>query len=171
MRVALAVAMVIALSACSAKEPKLLNVKASQGGPDEFAILPTKPLQEPEDYASLPPPTPGGTNLTDPTPKQDAVAALGGRPERLALSGLRAGEQGLVSHASRYGVSATIRADLAAADLEWRRDNNGRVLERLFNVNVYFKAYRKMSLDQYLELERLRRLGIWTPSVPPDEAN
>ena len=33
-------------------------------------------------------------------------------------------------------------------DLEWRRDNNGRVLERLFNVNVYYKAYRKQRLDQ-----------------------
>jgi hypothetical protein len=48
--------------------------------------------------------------------------------------------------------------------------NDGRLLERLFNVNVYFKAYRSQELDQYLELQRLRRLGIRTPAAPPDPA-
>jgi hypothetical protein len=43
-------------------------------------------------------------------------------------------------------------------------------LERLFNVNVYFKAYKKQELDQYRELERFRRAGIRTPAAPPDPA-
>jgi len=169
-KVALVMAAVFALAACSDRAPRLMNLASTTSGPDEFAILPPKALQQPEDISSLPIPTPGGTNITDPTPRQDAVAALGGNPERLTQSGIRAGEGALVSHASRYGVSPTIRADLAAADLEWRRDNNGRVLERLFNVSVYFKAYKRMALDQYQELERFRRLGIWTPAVPPDPA-
>ena len=42
---------------------------------------------------------------------------------------------------ARFGVDGGIRSTLASEDLEWRRDNNGRILERLFNVNVYFKAY------------------------------
>ena len=35
-----------------------------------------------------------------------------------------------------------IRQELAAADLEFRRNNQGRLLERLFDVNVYFRTYR-----------------------------
>ena len=40
---------VLALSACDRKkDPQLLNVKSNQeGGPDEFAILPSKPLTLP----------------------------------------------------------------------------------------------------------------------------
>ena len=48
------------LSACAQGEPDLITFKQTQEGPDEFAILPTKPLEMPEDMASLPPPTPGG---------------------------------------------------------------------------------------------------------------
>ncbi|MEM9581525.1 MAG: DUF3035 domain-containing protein [Pseudomonadota bacterium] len=156
-------AAVLALSACDRnREPQLLNVKAQGTGPDEFAILPVKPLTQPESYATLPPPTPGGTNRTDQTPFADATRALGGNPD----GGIRDG--GLVNYASRYGVTPAIRSQLAAEDVEFRRKNDGRVLERLFNVNVYFKAYQKQSLDQYAELERLRRLGVRTVSAPPE---
>lgn len=154
----------LALSACDRnKQPQLLNVKSNQeGGPDEFAVLPNKPLTLPEDYAALPEPTKGGTNRTDVTPLEDAVVALGGNPN----AGISDG--GLVNYASRYGVTPNIRTALATEDLEFRRKNDGRLLERLFNVNVYFKAYRKQSLDQYAELERLRRLGVRTNSAPPE---
>ncbi len=162
--------LLVALGACSQKEPQLMNLRSDDSGPDEFVILPTKPLEEPADFNSLPAPTPGGSNLTDPTPVADAVEALGGSGAQAIHSGMRASEQAVVAHASRFGVSASIRSDLAAADLEWRRKNNGRLLERLFNVSVYFRAYEKMSLDQYLELARLRQLGVWTPAVPPDGA-
>lgn len=158
-----AVAAAMTLSACDRnREPQLLNVKASTEGPDEFAILPNKPLTQPEDYATLPTPTPGGVNRTDQTPFADATRALGGNPD----GGIRDG--GLVNYASRYGVAPTIRTQLAKEDLEFRRKNNGRILERVFNVNVYYKAYRKQSLDQYIELERLRRLGVRTVSAPPE---
>jgi len=116
----------------------------------------------------LPEPTPGGTNLVDPRPQADAVAALGCNPDRLERGTIFAGEQGLLAHAARYGVPADIRTTLAAEDLQWRRDNNGRLLERLFNVNVYYSSYKPMSLDQHIELERLRRMGVWTPTAPPD---
>lgn len=158
----------VSLAGCSGKkEPQLMNIRSTTNTPDEFAILPNKPLTMPEDMAALPAPTPGGTNRVDPTPEADAVAALGGKPSRLAQTGVPGSEAALVSQASRFGVAAGIRQTLAAEDLEFRRDNNGRILERLLNVTVYYKAYRKQSLDQYAELERWRRAGARTVGAPP----
>ena len=159
------------LTACgNGRTPKLLNIEASTKGPDEFSILPNKPLVAPEDYAALPPPTPGGANRVDATPREDAVAALGGRPSALNAGGVPASDAGLINATSRYGVSRSIRRELAASDLEFRRRKDGRVLERLFNVNVYFRAYRALSLNKYAELERFRRLGIRTPAAPAPQA-
>jgi hypothetical protein len=155
------------LAGCSRdRDPDLMTFKASQDGPDEFSILPTKPLETPEDFASLPTPTPGGSNLVDPTPDADAIVALGGRPELLNRP---SGDGALVSYAARFGVAPDIRASLAAADLEYRRNNKGRLLERLFNVNVYFRAYEEQHLDQHRELERFRAAGIATPAAPPEQ--
>lgn len=163
----IAVAVMLTLSACAKgdKVPSLMNVRSTTQGPDEFAILPPKPLTLPEDLSALPDPTPGGANLTDPTPEADAIAALGG--ELRNAGGVPAGDGGLFSYAARYGVTGDIRSTLAAEDLEWRRKNDGRLLERLFNINVYFKAYADMSLDQQAELWRWRRAGVKTPSAPP----
>jgi hypothetical protein len=164
-RGALALAALLMLAACGGdRTPQLMNIRSSTDGPDEFAILPPKPLQTPEDFTALPEPTPGGANLTDPDPGADAVAALGGD-----ITGGARGDAGLINHASRYGVNANIRTLLASEDLEWRRDKRGRPLERLFNVNVYFKAYRNQSLDQQAELQKWRRLGIRTVSAPPPQ--
>ncbi|MEY4983564.1 MAG: hypothetical protein RIR62_1830 [Pseudomonadota bacterium] len=170
-RMVLAVAgtAMLVLSACSRSDevPNLMNIRSSTQGPDEFAILPPKPLQMPEDIAALPEPTPGGTNRTDPTPNADAVAALGGtlRP----AGGLPASDGALYAHAARYGVTGGIRETLAAEDLEFRRRNDGRLLERIFNVNVYYRAYQDQSLDQQAELWRWRNAGARTPSAPPPQ--
>jgi hypothetical protein len=75
----------------------------------------------------------------------------------------------LASYAGRYGVTPGIRQTLADEDLEWRRDNEGRVLERLFNVNVYYRAYEIQSLDQVRELDRWRARGVRTESAPPPQ--
>jgi hypothetical protein len=167
----IAFAAVLMLAACGGgREPELMNLRSGTNGPDEFGILPTKPLQMPEDLASLPEPTPGGTSITDPTPEADAVAALGGNPARLARSGVPAGDGALLAHAGRMGTSATIRPDLAAEDLEFRRKNDGRLLERLFDVSIYYKSYQVQSLDQEAEQERWRKLGLRTPASPPNPA-
>ena len=166
-RLILAAGTVLVLASCAGSgEPNLLNINQPRAeGPDEFAVLPSKPLETPPDLAALPAPTPGGRNLSDPTPQTDAVLALGGNPAALTR---RASDGALIAHAGRFGVDQNIRAELAAADLEYRRNNDGRLLERLFNVNVYFRAYEPLSLDQYAELERLRRAGMRTSAVPPD---
>jgi hypothetical protein len=161
-----AVAAALLLTACGGSDtPNLMNVRASGNGPDEFSILPPKPLELPESLAALPPPTAGGTNRTDPTPKEDAIIALGGKPNTSGT--VPAGDGALVNYAARSGISADIRTTLATEDLAFRRDNDGRLLERIFNVNVYFKAYADQSLDQYADLARWRRLGARTPSAPP----
>jgi Protein of unknown function (DUF3035) len=149
-RAVIAVAAMVTLAACGDKgAPQLMNLRSGQG-PDEFAIVPPKALELPEDLAALPEPTPGGFNRTDPNPEADAAI-----------------DSSLYAHAARFGVDGGIRGTLASEDLDWRRDNNGRILERLFNVNVYYKAYRKQRLDQQAELARWRALGIRTSSAPP----
>ncbi|MEL7027289.1 MAG: DUF3035 domain-containing protein [Pseudomonadota bacterium] len=157
----------LVVAACSRDpNPELLNLR-SDGTPDEFGILPTAALEEPADYVSLPAPTPSGTNRVDPRPNAEAVAALGGRPGVVAS---RAGDGALLATTGRFGLDPTIRQQLAAEDLAFRQNNRGRPLERLFNTNVYFSAYRRQSLDQYAELERFRRAGIATSAPPPNPA-
>ncbi|MGY6549302.1 MAG: DUF3035 domain-containing protein [Roseinatronobacter sp.] len=151
------------LSACAAPEqPILMHAAAQERGPDEFAILPTRPLEMPTSLTALPPPQPGGVNRVDPRPEDDVVLALGGNP-----AAARGPESGIVGYASRLGRDPNIRAQLAAEDLAFRQRNQGRLLERLFAVNVYHQAYEFMWLDKYAELERWRRAGVQTPTAPP----
>lgn len=157
---------VLGLSACGSGEPRLMNLRTGEG-PDEFAIVPPKPLAMPESLAELPTPTPGGANRTDRTPEADAIVALGGQPG--GAGGIPSGDGALYAHAARFGVQEGIRSSLAAEDLEFRRDNQGRLLERLFGVTTYYSAYRNQSLNQRDELDRWRRQGLRTPSAPPRE--
>lgn len=82
-RLGLGLMALAALVACGRKGEMIPNEVKS--GPDEFSIVPAKPLQEPESYTSLPVPTPGGTNRTDATPNADAIIALGGRVDRKSV--------------------------------------------------------------------------------------
>lgn len=167
-RMGLALTVALTLSACGGKrEPQLLNLNAGSDTPDEFAILPGKPLQTPENITELPAPTPGASNLTDPTPKADAIVALGGNAAVLARSGIPATDRALLGYTGRHGTEADIREQLAAADLDFRRRKDVPSLYRLFKKSRYFKVYSSQALDQYLELERLRAAGIKTPSAPP----
>ena len=161
-------AALLLLAACGGdKVPQLMNIRSTTNGPDEFSILPPKALEMPEDLAALPEPTLGGSNLTDPQPLDDAIVALGGSPNKSGT--IPAADSALYAAAARKGASAGIRETLAAEDLEWRRANNGRLLERIANVNVYFRAYQDMSLDQQGELWRWRQAGVRTPSAPPPQ--
>lgn len=155
-------ASMLVLVACSTGTPQLMNLRNTEEGPDEFAVLPTAPLEIPENLASLPDPTPGARNRVDPDPEADAIAALGGNPARAGGA-----SADIVNYTTRFGVSGDIRPVLTAEDEEYRRRNNGRILERVFGTNVYFEAYRPQALDRYAELERLRRLGVRTPAAPP----
>lgn len=159
----------LVLSACgpAPENPVLMNAAAQHTGPDEFSILPNRPLEMPTSLASLPEPNPGGANRVDPQPRADVARALGGSATAAVAPGVADG--GIVNHASRFGRNAGIRAQLAAEDLSHRQENRGRLFERIFAVNVYNRAYEFMALDKYAELERWRRAGVRTPSAPPRE--
>lgn len=163
MRLVILMVGVLTLAACGERgDPQLFNLRTAGPGPDEFAILPSRPLEIPEDVAALPLPTPGEGNLTDQRPEEDVILALGG-----SLEGGFRGDAGLTSYVTRYGIEPDIRSQLADADLEFRRQNPGRLLERVFNLNNYYIAYETQQLDQYGELERFRAAGVRTPAVPP----
>lgn len=161
----LAVAVALMLSACGG-EPQLMALSSSDG-PDEFLIVPGKPLETPGSFTNLPSPTPGGRNLTDATPLADAASALGGKSSAFALNGVPSSDGALVGYARRYGVTDNIREVLAAEDLEHRKGNRGRVLIRLTGQDRYYDAYDEFWLDKFAELERLRAGGVKTPSAPP----
>lgn len=156
----------LALAGC-AREPKLMNIESGQDSPDEFAILPTKALTMPPDLAVLPTPTPGGANITDPSPMGDAVAALGGNPAQLTAQGVGAGDGALMAHAGRVGVQPGIRQQLAAEDAEFRSRRGRRPLEVLARTSVYLRAYRPMLLDPQAEMARWRAAGARVPTAPP----
>lgn len=144
-----AVGLAAALLAGCAREqaPDLLRLTSDE--PDEFAILPGKPLEAPPSFSSLPPPTPGGASRTDPTPLSDAASALGGRRPAEAPQ------------------TSAIREQLAAEDLEQRRGGSPRLMERLFGIGRYDEVYEDDQLDAQGELDRFRRAGIRTPAAPP----
>ncbi|MHA3913265.1 DUF3035 domain-containing protein [Halovulum sp. GXIMD14793] len=132
--------------------------------PDEFAVLPQKPLELPEDLAALPAPTPGAPNRTDLTPEADALVALTGRPTRAAASG---SDNALISAAARNGIDPSIRGTLATEDRVFRKNNRGRLLERLFGRSNDLIIYRPVILDAREELLRLRARGVKVPAMPP----
>lgn len=161
----------VAVTGCgrNSEVPRLMNIEATQRSPDEFSVLPTGPLQAPPNFSDLPAPTPGGTNLVDPDPRAAAAEALGGRIGAVRTDGVPGADAGLVQYAGRGGVSEGIRETLAAEDEDVRRDGRGRLLERLFNTNMYRRAYEDQLLDPQDELRRWRAAGVRTPAAPPPE--
>ncbi len=155
-----------ALAGCSS-DPQLHNIDAGRSTPDEFSIVPTRALTMPEDLNQLPAPTPGAANRTDPNPRGDAVAALGGNPAQLTARGVGTADGALISYTSRLGVTPEIRQQLAREDIAWRSKHSRKVLETLARTDVYYRAYKPMTLDSWAENERWRRAGARTPSAPP----
>lgn len=161
---------VTALSACGNRgdDIQLRRLNDSGNGPNEFGIVPGKPLQEPESFSALPPPTPGGSNRTDVTPFADTLSALGGNPRALALTEPATSDGALLNHSRRFGLAPNIRATLAREDLEVRR-RRGRVnILGIGPEDDYSLAYRRQWLDSRAESERLRARGIATSSAPPE---
>ncbi len=121
-RILATLAVVGLLAACAGGEPDLLTLSDAEPGPDEFGIVPNRPLEQPRDLAELPVPTPGGANRSDLDPLGDATRALGGTP-----GGATAPVQGeaLIAATGRYGTDPAIRSELAAQDRAFREANRG----------------------------------------------
>ncbi len=159
------------LAACSNRgdDVPLTRIQHDEPGPDEFAVLPTKPLETPESYSKLPAPTPGAANRVDQNPKADGVAALGGNPAALTGTAPAASDTALVRHANRHGQQPGIRQTLAIEDAEIRR-RHGRInILNLGPIDDYTSAYKDEWLAPYAEEQQLRRRGIRTPTNPPPE--
>lgn len=155
------------LAACGGRDVGLRDLRSFDRSPEEFGVVPNRPLEFPETTA-LPPPTPGGANRTDLNPKADAVAALGGNPAATVARGtaIPAQDAVIVSTASRFGRDADIRAQLAREDLAFRQRRS------LFTFSLvprdeYANAYSVQALDPYRWLEIYRRAGVRTPTAPP----
>lgn len=170
---ALIILALVVLTACGSRQDtadrdtNLRQLRNPNGTPEEFSIVPPKPLQAPESLTELPTPTPGGSNRTDQTPLKDAVAALGGSPARLdPHQGIGAGDQALVARVSRFGRQANIREELAEADQAFR-ERRSLFNWRLVPQDTYNRIYRSQILDPYRTLEAARQAGAQTPSAPP----
>lgn len=162
--IAFALAAVTLLSACG--EPNLRNLRSQGDGPDDFTIVPAKPLEEPTSYSALPEPTPGGSNRTDQRPLEDVVAALGGQATS-PTAAIPGRDAALVNHTGRFGREAGIRSTLATADQRFRDRQRRLTNIRIFREDIYAQIYRRQSLDPARTAEQFRRAGIPTPSAPP----
>lgn len=170
-KIGVAVVLVGAIAGCDTSKGvgRFFAGDVGKRGPDEFAIVPTKPLELPKDFTALPDPAPGARNRTDQLPEHDAVAALGGQPARLDSTKVGAGEGPLLAATTRNGTGENIRTVLAEEDKVFREKNGPLFLQRIFKVNTYFKTYEDQTLKSRKANERLRRAGIKTPSVQPAE--
>ncbi len=157
---------VATLTACSGQDG-LRDVRSLTGGPDEFSVLPTRPLDLPADLSALPAPTPGAANRTDANPAGDAIAALGGDEAANRAGGIPASDGALVSRASRFGTDPAIRSTLAAEDAAFRARRSRLSILSILNRDRYFRAYAAQSLDAYAEFIRFRNVGVQVPSAPP----
>ncbi|WP_435165730.1 DUF3035 domain-containing protein [Falsirhodobacter sp. 1013] len=165
MRAALAIAgaAFLTLSACGGSDdPNLIRLRATGNGPDEFSVVPQRPLEMPPSLNELPPPTPGGVNRTEPNPQGQAIVALGGNPNAGT-----AGDRALLTATNRYGTQANVRGDLATDDQTFRDGNRGRLLNRVFSNTTYYQAYSDQTLDPRSEAARWQEQGLRTPAAPP----
>lgn len=155
----------VLLGACG--EPRLRDLQSPSEGPDEFRIVPNLPLQPPESYTALPEPTPGAANRVDARPTSDVAAALGGRATS-PTAAVPAADAGLVSYASRGGVSPNIRSQLAKEDAAFRKRQARFANIKLFPVDRYDDAYKRQALKPFDVARQFRRAGIPVPSAPPE---
>jgi len=163
-RIAFLILLPLALGACA--NNGLRDIRPTGEGPDEFLLQPSKPLETPASYSALPVPTPGQSNLTDRSGLNEGVVAFGGRPEASGGS-IPASDGALVQHASRLGVAANIREDLAETDALFRKRKARFTQIRIAPVDRYNEAYRNQTLDADTEAARWRRAGARTPSYAP----
>jgi hypothetical protein len=148
-------------------EVSLRKIRHKGNGPDEFSIIPGRPLEMPADVAALPEPVPGVPNRGDQDPLADGIAALGGNAAARGAAAPSAAHSGLVSHAARYDRDPAIRRTLAAEDREIRRQYGNVNLLRFLPSDDYTQAYKDQWLDAHAEERRLRRAGVRTPAAPP----
>ena len=133
---------------------------------DEFAVLPTIPLEIPDDVTTLPVPN-DGQNLVDKRPKASAIAALGGRAGTARRTS--GDDASLLGVAMRFGVEPDIAEVLYKEGAAARRSARGTGIERAFGYNAVKRAYKNQTLNEEAEAARLLALGVFVPQKIDDE--
>jgi hypothetical protein len=149
------------IAACSSDDARLRDLYDVGTGPEEFAVLPSKPLIIPSNLQELPVPDETVENLADPTPKRDLIEKLGGSIDE--TKSVPKKHKDLLNYVSRAGVNSNIREELAEEDRKFLRRMGVLTSVKLFRVDRYNQIYRKMTLSAPKELERWRSLGVRTP--------
>ena len=116
------------LVSCGDNDPNLLTLRNSGNGPDEFALVTLREIEMPSDFSTLPVPTLGGSNLTDISPQEDVITALGGVLQ--VNDNTFGNDKSLEEAITRFGLIDNIKDELSLADKKFREKNKGLFLER-----------------------------------------
>ncbi len=167
--IAASLAVSITLAGCSGREgvtPDLARYH-SKGVPDEFAVVVYNRITTPDRTTTLPEP---GTSQSRARQDPEAIVdrVLGGQSASRRDARTPAADAGLLSHMATRGIHDDIRRITAQEDLRIRRANPGRLLERVFRTDIYYRAYEDMTLDPAIETERLLSSGYRVLAPPPD---
>lgn len=141
----------------------ILNLRQSAVAPDEFLVVPQKPLETPSDLSQLPTPVPGAPDRVAIDFEANLLTALGGRPGRGGAA--PATDAALLNAVRVNGVTPDIRDLLRQEDQAYRDARKGR-LSRLEKKRLAATIYDRFLLDPFAEAARLRSQGVKTPAVP-----
>lgn len=179
---------VLALAGCSQIGDPIEAIGARRPAPDEFKVVPRKPLVVPPTLAqatALPTPDPGRPSPLEPDPAADAVAALTGTtatPRPTATTSISAGESALLSAADAASSNPEIRTQLESDRLAAETADANEPYEPPSLVELFFGKDEEeealdpaIALDAIAESQRLQREGVAAPNDPlaaaPTEAD
>ena len=156
----LCTALVLVLAGCG--NTNLRKMESDDKGPEEFTVVPLKPLEQPSNYAALPKPGNATPSITDPTPISDAITALGGTVESRDTTRVPSSDRALIQRTDRFGTTPNIRAMLALEDAQFRENTTTLFQPR----DLYSQLYEAETLDAFAELQKFQAAGVTTPAVP-----
>lgn len=153
------------LAACSSDAPPVTLAEASiaNGAPDEFLVLPQRPLEMPDDLETLPEPDlEAGTRVAiDPIAEaKRAVGGTGGSTRATAT------DQAMLAAARTVGVNPNIRAELRAeTEAKIARPGGLAGFLDIFRISDRKKtAFDDQRLDALGELKRRQAQDVRTPA-------
>ena len=160
----LCTALVLVLAGCG--NTNLRKMESDDKGPEEFTVVPLKPLEQPSDYATLPKPKNAAPSITDPTPIADAITALGGTVDSRNTTRIPSSDRALIQRTDRFGTTPNIRAMLALEDAQFRKSKTKMRYSLFKSRDPYSQLYEAETLDAFAELQKFRAAGVTTPAVP-----
>jgi len=142
----------------------LQEASLANGAPDEFLVLPQKPLEMPSDMTALVEPDPSARSRVALDPHASAKRALGGTGAGYKATGT---DNAILAAARIRPVDPNIRQELRTEDNKKRARPSGFVgFLDLFRITPREQTiYNDEKLDARAELLKRRQQGVRTPSV------